>query len=398
MKFTPYISIIVLLFCSCRNKEQDFQNSNRPEIINVSIPDHGILTLSELYQNFNLIKLQSRDKTGLINYISKMQVVKDRIFILSNNTILCFKLDGSYLSSLDKKGKGPGEYSRISDFFIDTLVNCIEINDDLTKKIIRYSYDGNFLDEWKHNFFVNRFIKINNYTYVFYCSSFINSNIKKRIIFVNREKGEVQESHIDITDEEAWYLYIMDNTNFITSYNGTNQFLYSQCDTIYSITSKGIIPNKVIHYAGQGIPQQLFKERHEDIFQFMQALNKTNYTGLIDNYYDTDSWIYFTVKQKGNLYHVIFNKDERNSKVADKIMDDMMFREHNYSSNSSFWPKYSSKNMIYYSLDPGEYKAILDSLQHQGKALDKKLVAFGDSLSFLDNPVLIRFEIKANHK
>jgi hypothetical protein len=79
----------------------------------VYIPD-------ELIQEKTYIKLDASTDDALFQSSSKIKIVHDRIYILDGSRavqkLLVFNMDGSFVGSAGRRGKGPGEYLQISDF------------------------------------------------------------------------------------------------------------------------------------------------------------------------------------------------------------------------------------------------------------------------------------------
>lgn len=74
---------------------------------------------SKIFSRVEYIKLESSERSQ-IGIISKALIDDDRIYILDNiqKCLLCFSVDGRYISRYEKPGRGPGEYKTIHDFDI----------------------------------------------------------------------------------------------------------------------------------------------------------------------------------------------------------------------------------------------------------------------------------------
>ena len=96
----------------------------------------------------NLVFKPETTDASLISRICRVWHYKSCVYILdSSYQLLVFSETGKYLWKLDKRGSGPGEYSRLMDFAIDPthdqlLLLCYD-------KILRYDLNGNYIDNVK---------------------------------------------------------------------------------------------------------------------------------------------------------------------------------------------------------------------------------------------------------
>ena len=63
--------------------------------------------------------------------------------------LFIFKRNGSFVSTVGRQGRGPGEYYKISAFFIDRDNDEIIITTDGPNKIMWFSLSGEYLAETK---------------------------------------------------------------------------------------------------------------------------------------------------------------------------------------------------------------------------------------------------------
>ncbi len=130
--------VAVIGFCSliaCSNSQKE--SSQMPTI---KIPDSfeaGEFSLSEIISDINFIPLSSETPLPSITQISCF----DSVLYLKTqgaSKLYRFRLDGTYIDALDKKGQGPGEYMSISDFHVDKA-GTIYVNCGTNKRILVYS-------------------------------------------------------------------------------------------------------------------------------------------------------------------------------------------------------------------------------------------------------------------
>ena len=118
MKNNTLIFIILtctLLACKA-NLKKDQENILVPTILKQEEPNSKIKLSEIITDHYRIIPLETK-KECLIGSINKI-VKSDSIFyVLSNESkIQTFSYEGKYLSTLEKIGRGPEEYTYIGDF------------------------------------------------------------------------------------------------------------------------------------------------------------------------------------------------------------------------------------------------------------------------------------------
>lgn len=134
--FALFIGII-----ACNRGGGPVNDRKTIEVIDLlSEPESEITSLSEIATDIEYISLQT-SSTSMIKFIRKVIISENRIYVQNNvEEILCFDKDGNFLYKLSKQGRGPGEYTFISDFSIDSVKNTLIILDGA--EILEYENTG----------------------------------------------------------------------------------------------------------------------------------------------------------------------------------------------------------------------------------------------------------------
>ncbi|MBC7362349.1 MAG: 6-bladed beta-propeller [Candidatus Aminicenantes bacterium] len=88
--------------------------------------------IEKLIPVVEILSLESKyDQNYLFNSPFQLEVLNDKLFVLDtyNNRIQVFDLEGNYLKTLGKKGKGPGEFNAPEGFYLDSLNQKIYVAD-----------------------------------------------------------------------------------------------------------------------------------------------------------------------------------------------------------------------------------------------------------------------------
>ncbi|MGV8096467.1 MAG: 6-bladed beta-propeller [Mangrovibacterium sp.] len=117
------IVLILFLLTSCIGQKKEKKKSiNSKPIVELNISNELFdenKDYSSLVGSIEVIKLET-NVNSLIGDIRKIEFQNNKFYILDDSQVLyLFNEIGNYLNKLDKRGKGPGEYLEMRDFFVD---------------------------------------------------------------------------------------------------------------------------------------------------------------------------------------------------------------------------------------------------------------------------------------
>ena len=90
-------------------------------------PDNFVTSLSDISTDIRYIPLGNSGDLP-IGKISSIRVTNENIFVLSGDEIFCFDLEGKYCFRLNMQGRGPGEYTYITKFDVDSNGEFLVLN------------------------------------------------------------------------------------------------------------------------------------------------------------------------------------------------------------------------------------------------------------------------------
>jgi len=153
MNYSKLISFCFLfasvIFTSCEQKTNTPQtDTSKLKKIKIDNTDFSrVFSLDQVIDSTRVVALQTTNDC-LLGKIDRLFFADNRIIIVdkyNTKSIFFFDRQGKFLSKIDKKGKGAGEYISMHDvIFADSLV---EIFDDALSKIIRYDLNGKYKNE-----------------------------------------------------------------------------------------------------------------------------------------------------------------------------------------------------------------------------------------------------------
>lgn len=132
--------ILMIVFCSCGRKNTGETGADG-SVIRIDLfsePGSTLKKLSEIAEGVDYIPLQTTEKSLIGNYVGKIVKMDDRIYLKSGEEIMCFNTDGSYLFKLQKSGRGPEEYTGITDFDVSSGNKFLVILSALNRRLLTY--------------------------------------------------------------------------------------------------------------------------------------------------------------------------------------------------------------------------------------------------------------------
>lgn len=275
MKSKLLILIISIVFIQSCSDENNYDSNHIG--IKVDLPNQVLDSF--FVGNSIMIPLETR-KDVLLGYI--LEVVKDdnNIYILDQfrKNIYCFDLNGKYMGGINKQGKGPYEYIRISSFsiygneiYILTL-NKVIVYDKHTYKPIRETKLDNLYAKslWvgKGNFVLST----NNY----FTRHTLNYALKKN----GKVHKKLLPTKIKTNDEKI--ALSLGGFKF-SPIEGRNSALFNIAfsNNIYTVLDTGYHCSYTIDFRGKDIPTNILSKDPMTIKRFLE--NKENRYSRIYN-------------------------------------------------------------------------------------------------------------------
>lgn len=150
MRFFLLLFSLVLGMISCGKRASDTSREMaritlRIDLDAISEPE---LKISNFVDSIQFIRLETTNQC-IVGQISKLFFLDSIIMAVDSKagTLLFFDNRGKYLHTFDKRGKGPGEYTRITCALYDSVRQQIVIFDGSMRKMLFYWPDGTLARE-----------------------------------------------------------------------------------------------------------------------------------------------------------------------------------------------------------------------------------------------------------
>lgn len=99
---------------------------------------------TSLIKDCKIIPLETRDSV-LIGKIDKAIVYQDRLYVgdfSKTNAVYIFDMQGKFCHKISRQGRGPEEYLRLYDMFIDPHTGELKLLSRMDRRILAFSGDG----------------------------------------------------------------------------------------------------------------------------------------------------------------------------------------------------------------------------------------------------------------
>ncbi|NHB69966.1 6-bladed beta-propeller [Perlabentimonas gracilis] len=259
----------LILVASCKNT--DYNNS----AFEITMQDETNVIASDVFSGMKCIKLETRSDCVLAA-IRDFEISKDLIYVLDvlRQGIYVFDLEGNFIKSLRKMGKGEGEYSAIEAFFVDEKSNTIEILDKNRMSIMKYSLsDFKYIDSIKLPFdFCFSFTKNDN-LYYFQTNNAANSiggSITNSEIIVFNATSKVAKPLTDkvmpSNENQNW--------EFLNIFTSNSKELFVSLawhEYIYKIEEESLVPYININKGDRGIPKDFLKATYDEKMHYLHS-------------------------------------------------------------------------------------------------------------------------------
>jgi hypothetical protein len=267
-----------------------------------------VIKLSDICETIKYIPLQTTNEC-LIGNIDKIIFANDRFYILDKElakAIFVFEYNGDFAFKVGNLGLGPGEYSSINDFVLNSLTETIEVMSGLN--ILKYDMSGKYLTTMK----LELPISAENFEILQNGNYLLSTCYTPSRFYIFQPDGKKFW-------EGMQYLNVNQNIPLIdkksisktTDYVAVKIFI---SDTIYHFYPDNMIDKIPIDFCGHNAPPEKFLTA-SDFSTLQNELYDSDYVALADFFTETDSLCYFFIILNKNGYSAYISKHSKNVKI-----------------------------------------------------------------------------------
>ena len=361
------ISILILLFIFIRCSSNS-PTAKKGKTIKVFENKIEHITADNLITDIQYIPLET-DSNCIIGHIDKMLANNNRLYILDKNgakKLFVFDLNGKFIQSIGKQGKGPDEYIQLVDFSVNEEKGEIVLLDNY-REILVFDLQGRFIKSKqlsRTNFFQNLCCYKNDY---YLSTSNLIGNADKYSIF-KYSYGFDEHKLLEFSNY-CDFIHPIDNP--ISCNTESLYYLDVFTTTLYEKGEDGFAKKYLFDFGGKYMPLNIANS-NEQFFQ-----NYAKYC-FIQRYVIGDKYLFLQ----------ILNRAKYNIGIFD-MKNDRFFLYKNVSSEKiAFRPPYCNyKSKFYAAIEPG---VVLDNAQ-KFKQLTNKYLINANS-----NPIVFTYKFAPN--
>lgn len=369
MQLTTYIKLIFvisILFTGC--------STSNKKSIEIDLDNKEQVSIGDIFGRFEIAPLETSPKS-LIYGCDKIVYHDQKYYLLDikQKALLIYNDRGLLLNIIKEIGRGPNEYTELSDFDINPYTNHIEL---LTPRgrILIYNQDAQFVRS-----FIIRGVRATHY--------FINVSKDIIVIYQNFEKKRLsfysRKQKIILKELYNIPKYVSYHTQLNTRYSP----FYRYKDTI---CFHDVFSNNIYYIDNMTLKDRFFwnfGKYNFDISKLPQGksanynidfLKNSNYAYYITNIIENDDYLFTSFLFKKKWLNVILLKNEDKYLIFNKYKEGIgVFIPHLFDEG------------IYVVINPNQIQ-----LGIRSELLDQKSSKMLKNVKLTDNPVIIKYFFK----
>lgn len=372
-----YLLLFLLLFPSCTSysNKAGQKNKKKSEIIEgFRFAPHALEDLA-IFKKGYIIPLETNNDS-FIRKISRIYKTNEEIFILDKtlNKLLVFDIHGNYRCKIENIGNGPREYISLMDFCLDTEKEEILLLCDRPYKIMRYKYDGQFVDEIKNTDLFRNIVMNDGYIYCNRIESDKN-DLNEYEIYCMSNHGEPRGNILRRRDN------IANKVQHVGSFLNRSMYTYYTRrfdNKVYRIIKDELTERYTLDFGKFNAPEHLSQE--QDFKKFERECKEKKYIYSITEFIENEKYIMFLTNQAICLY----DKNKSTFTGYPTIKN----AEFKIESNS-FLANGNDDNSIFITINPAMLYMLKDYIDD-----NKNITSLFEKVKEDDNPILFFYQFQ----
>lgn len=278
--------LFLFVLCSCSKKQNKLNNINSEHTISIDLKEVLVsknLLCNEIIEIQDVVCLDTNDSV-LVSDIMKFEFYKNKIYVKDNTEqFFIFDNRGNFINKIFELGRGPNQYSEITDFSI--YGDKIVIYDSEISKLLFYDLNGNYLNSKQINWGAEH-LSFYNDSILLFSNSLSSSNL---LLIYDINRDIICDSFIKHRDEYSCILF-QNFTNYKKSIyytHYTSQILYE----VLTINNEfNVIPKYYVDFGKNNLNVD-----EMEYSSFFKANVPSPSMATIDYFLETDNYIYLSV-------------------------------------------------------------------------------------------------------
>ncbi len=354
-------SLIILILSgvvvySCKSNSTESYSAHKTIDIENNIDKIEVVKLSDVAKSIDYIPLETSDSV-LISDISRVAYENNRIFVMDKSKIFVFDNNGKHIRTLNKLGRGPGEYQKLLNFKIVKGSGSI-ITKDMLERINIYDSLHNYVNSIDNprkkgsimnfeNFGDTLFVGVNTVMFNNFHTESVIFDHSSRVI----DSGWVRRIIVHSSTKNGPSLV---NPPIIFKYDSVIRYFDRRGDTIFSYNNR--LEKSIAYILKMGEYKEPENITYEDFnskdagFISVSNLAESNnclFMNLILRGYCKEPTVSTTMSPNGTLSQVvrtytygIYDKSKGKLTMLAQPVKGMSGVEDDLKNGPPFWPKY----------------------------------------------------------
>jgi hypothetical protein len=233
-----------MFFLSCKNNIPviKIENSTTIKLDIVNSKSQEVKSIINEIGLPQIITFKGKDSSFFIASIKKLIIFNNDYFVLDDrfSNLTRFDSSGNFISSYGNVGLGKNEFSKISDFDIDTLNKRVVIMSTENTSLFYYTLSGSFIKRINTGIFGTNFCILPQNEIIIYRNFSAGTKGKDFNIALLDSTGAQMGKSFSFDSKISDVAWL--STGFLKNYNGEALFANAFSDTIYKFTNQSFKP------------------------------------------------------------------------------------------------------------------------------------------------------------
>ncbi|MEC3880618.1 6-bladed beta-propeller [Parapedobacter sp. 10938] len=237
--------------CSSERSRTIYTDNGDQYVIDMAAME-PVESYKELIKEIAFIPLETNEHS-LLSHIDKVVFHKGRFYIHDRRfaALKVFSEEGKYIRSIGNIGRGPGEFTTLMDFLLDTEEDKLLLLSNNEKAVMEYDLEGNYLRTMQTNVFASSFVKIGD-SYHYFINQNNNDVSGLNNLIVMDENSRVLDRLFPFP--EAFNVMLPDHSFLLGNVDGA-LFHPTLSDTVFQLTAnQEIYPKYVFDFGEKALP------------------------------------------------------------------------------------------------------------------------------------------------
>ena len=326
MKKIILLTCISILVQSC-NGQRSVNFCDAKYIVNIDTLNTNMkLYFTDLFNSYSIIPLET-SANNLIGKIDEIEFHNDTMIILDRNiskSISLYDENGKYIRKIGKLGKGSGEYVKPISICVNHKEKSIIILCESLKKVIYYTMQGQFLNEFRINTtgYLNSIACYDDKVFIdVYPDKGRTDNF---LLYSYNKSGEEENRHISNKLYRNGFTQLFSLSNVFSNSTSGVKYCKPFMSTVFEIKSNEALPYLYLCTENIASDNQIKEFNTGSAMEFVSnAYRKTKVFTGISNYIESDSIIYLKFGNKGRNNNLLLSKENRQTYLYNGLVDNL---------------------------------------------------------------------------